>query len=133
MVIMFFSSHPLSHYFVALLCRVRVKYFFLGKSDFRKLGGVIGRIGSMIPTIGTKLDLSKLSTLSRRQRAFLFGSGAIVSNILLSLLLFISFLLDFSLIALIFGLVLLLMTLYTEFAYGTRAGDLDKMRREYSI
>ena len=134
MLLLFFLSHPLSHYIVSRLYRVDVKYFFLSKSDFRKIGGAVGRIvGGLIPAIGTKLDLSQVSRLSRGKRAFLFGSGAIVSNILVALLLFLAlFYLHFTLIALVIGSLFLVASVLTEIVFGTRVGDLQKMRREYS-
>ena len=75
MGLIFFASHPLSHYVVAKIYGVDVKYFFLGRSDFRKLGGALGKIGELVPTIGTKLDLDQTRALSKNSRGFLFGSS----------------------------------------------------------
>ena len=131
MGLLFFFSHSLVHFIVAKIYRVKVTYFFVGKSDFRKLSGPIGRIGGLVTTIGTKFDSSQLS-LSRGKRAFLFGSGAIVSNVLIGFMLLIAFFFDFASIALIFGFLFFVTAVFTEISFGTKVGDLEKMRREYS-
>ena len=132
MGLLFFFSHSLVHFIVAKIYRVKVTYFFVGKSDFRKLSGPIGRIGGLVPTIGTKFDSSQLSALTRGKRAFLFGSGAIVSNVLFGFMLLIAFFFDFASIALIFGFLFFVTAVFTEISFGTKVGDLGKMRREYS-
>lgn len=130
MGLIFFASHPLSHYFVAKMYGVNVKYFFLGRSDFRKLGGTLGKIGELVPTIGTKLDLDQTRALSKNRRGFLFGSGAIVSNLLMLFPLIAGWFFGLSYVALALGGLFFVASLGTEFAFGTKVGDLSKMKRE---
>ncbi len=132
MGLLFFSSHALAHFVIARIYRVKVSYFFIGRSDFRKLTGLVGRIGGLVPTIGTKFDSSQLSALTRGKRAILFGSGAIASTVLIGFMLLIAFFFDFASIALIFGFLFVVSTIFTEISFGTKVGDFGKMRREYS-
>src|SRR5712692_4005149 len=56
MVVGFFASHPLGHLFLARTYGVGTDYFFVGRSDFRKLPiKAVKLAGGLMPTIGTKL------------------------------------------------------------------------------
>ncbi|MCL5067503.1 MAG: hypothetical protein M1368_04015 [Thaumarchaeota archaeon] len=126
MGLIFFSSHPLSHYVVARLYGVDVKYFFLGKSDFRKLGGTLGKFGDFLPTIGTKVDLDQTRKLSKKRRGFLFGSGAIVSSVLMLFPLVVGLIFGLNYVALILGTLLFIGSLGTELVFSTKAGEKDQ-------
>ena len=133
MVLVFFSLHPLAHYATGLAFHVRTRYFFLSRSDFRKLGGSLGRLGNAIPTIGVKFDSERLKTTSRSRRAFLFGVGAIASNVGMLVILLISVALDFGLVSSTIGTLFFLASLGTELLFSTKVGDLNKMRRARSL
>jgi hypothetical protein len=131
MVILFFSTHALGHYIAAEVMSVRVKYFFLGRSDFRRLSNPqLSKVGELVPTIGTKLDPAALRSLSRARRALIFGFGAILSLVLLAVeLAYVALSLRFALPAIVLGEILLLAILATEFLFGTKAGDFAKMKK----
>jgi hypothetical protein len=128
----FYSSHPLAHYVIAVFSRVGVRYFFVSRSDFRRLGGPLGALGKSLVTIGVKLEPAQVRQLSRSRRAFLFGSGAIVSNVLLAFELLSGLLTGLSSIALALGTLLFLASVATELFFSTKVGDLRKMQRELS-
>ncbi len=130
MGLLFYSSHPLAHYIVAKIYKVNVKYFFLSKSDFRKLRGNLGSLGNFLLTIGVKLDSAQLSNLSKVRRGFVFGAGAIVSNVLLAVEVIFAWLAGFNTIAMILATLFLLVNLGTELIFSTRVGDLAKMKKE---
>jgi hypothetical protein len=132
MAALFYSSHALSHYVAAVLSRVGVRYFFVAKSDFRRLSGLLGTLGKSALTIGIKFEPAKVRQLPRMRRAFLFGSGAIVSNALLAAVLLAAWLARLPLLALVLGVLFLLVSVGTEVMFGTKVGDLRKMRRELS-
>ncbi|MGI0092152.1 MAG: hypothetical protein ACREBS_10620 [Nitrososphaerales archaeon] len=130
MALVFYCSHPLSHYIVGKIYGINTKFFFLGKSDFRKLNGALGKLGGMFPTIGIKLDPAKVAGLPRGgKKGFLFGSGAIVSSAVIVIPIAIAAVTRFSLIALVIGLLFFLWNLSFELAFSTKTGDLAKMRR----
>lgn len=131
--LVFFSSHPLAHYFSGLVFGVRTEYFFLSRSDFRKLGGSLGKLGNAIPTIGVKFDKSQLADVSRSKRAFLFGAGAIVSNVGMLIPISLAVVLKFSLVSTTLAALFLLISLGTELLFSTKVGDLSKMRHELSL
>jgi hypothetical protein len=132
MILIFYCSHPLAHYLVGMAYGVKTTYFFVGKSDFRKLGGALGSLSGLMPTIGTKFDSPDVSALDKMRRGFLFGSGAIVSNVLMSVPLVIAIAFSFNLIALALGTLLFLATLGSELLFSTKIGDLYKMKRALS-
>jgi hypothetical protein len=132
MILIFYFSHPLAHYLVGIAYGVKTMYFFVGKSDFRKLRGPLGRLSGLMPTIGTKFDSSKAAGIGKTRRGFLFGSGAIVSNVLMLVPLVIAFVFSFSLIALALGTLLFLATLVSELLFSTKIGDLYKMKKALS-
>ena len=68
MTLIFYCSHPLSHYIVGKWYEINTIFFFLGKSDFRKLGGWLGRLGAMLPTIGTKFNSAQVAGLAHGKR-----------------------------------------------------------------
>lgn len=133
MAFVFFFSHPLAHFFTGLAFGVRTSYFFLSSSDFRKLGGSFGKIGNAIPTIGVKFDLGQSVKLSRTKRGFLFGAGAIVSNVGMLIPLLLAIHLNFGLIPLLLGMLFFFASLGTEFLFSSKVGDLSKMKRELSL
>ena len=130
MGLLFFSSHPLAHYVVARLYGIQVKYFFLGKSDFRKLGGRLGMFGNLIPTIGTKIDVDRIQGISKRRRSLVYGAGAIVSNVVILLPLLTAWYFELNSIALILGTLFFLGSLGSEILFSSKVGDLAKMKRE---
>ena len=132
MVLIFYSSHPLAHYLVGWAYGVSTKYFFLGRSDFRKLGGALGRATGNIPTVGTRFDLAQAASIDKTRRAFLFGSGAIVSSMAMLIPIILAIIFVFDTIALVVGTLLFLATLATEIIFSTKIGDLAKMKRELS-
>jgi len=86
MGLVFYASHPLGHYFVARAYGVGTEYFFLGRSDFRKLRlKPMSSVGALMPTIGTKLKKGELASLPPRKRGRVFGAGVIVSNALIGI------------------------------------------------
>lgn len=132
MALIFFTSHPLAHYLAGLIYGVDTKYFFISTSEFRKLGGFLGSLGKTIPTIGVKFQTSQVASIGKLRRSFLFGSGVIVSNVIMGVLVSLAFVLGFSLVASALGMLFLLASLATEFLFSTKVGDLYKMKRELS-
>lgn len=132
MALVFFFSHPLAHYATGLVYGVKTRYFFLSSSDFRKLGGSLGKFGNRLPTIGVKFDPAQLATVTQSRRAFLFGVGAIASNVGMLAILSLAIILDFGLIPLALGALFLLASIGTELLFSTKVGDLNKMRRAQS-
>lgn len=132
MVLIFYSSHPLAHYLVGRVYGIDTKYFFLGRSDFRKLGGALGRASGIMPTVGTRFEPAQAASIDKTRRAFLFGSGAIVSTIAMLVTLILAIIFVFNTIALVLGTLLFVATLATEIIFSTKIGDLAKMKRELS-
>ena len=133
MGLVFVSTHPLAHFVVAKIYSARVTNFFIAPSDFRKLPMKTARIfGSMIPTIGTKLDHNSLLKLSNARRARIFGAGAIASTILILIPLSAAIVSHESIIGIIFGGLFFLVNLGTELMFSTKVGDLAKMKQAYS-
>jgi hypothetical protein len=130
MGLLFFSTHPLAHYVVARLYGIQVMYFFLGKSDFRKLGGKLGMFGNLIPTIGTKIDVNRVQGISKRRRSLVYGAGAIVSNVAILLPLLTAWFFGLNPIALVLGTLFFLGSLGSEVLFSSKVGDLSKMKRE---
>ncbi len=129
--LLFYSSHPLGHYFVARIFGVRVDYFFLGRSDFRKLKITPARIiGNSLPKVGTKLDKSNFESLARRKRKYIFGSGVILSNILVGIQLAIAVIAGFSYPAILIGALFFVGDLGVELIFSTEVGDLSKMKKQ---
>ena len=133
MGLVFYSSHPLGHYLVAKACGVGTDYFFVGRSDFRKLKmKPMSILGGLTPTIGTKLNKEELASLPPRQRGYVFGAGVIVSNALVVVDFVYVVAAGFSLPAVILGALFLFGTLATELMFSTEVGDLGKMRKEFN-
>jgi hypothetical protein len=133
MGLLFYSSHPLAHYLVARLFKTKVEYFFVGRSDFRRLKP-LKKIGGAMPTIGTKLESSSyLKALSPLKKGVIFGSGAIVSTILIAIEYVYAFVSErFSFFALVLSGLLIVGTVASELLLGTKVGDLAKMRKKMS-
>ena len=132
MGLVFYASHPLGHFFAARAFGVSTEYFFVGRSDFRKLRlRPMSLVGGLTPTIGTKLKKDELASLSPRRRGYVFGAGVIVSNALVAIQLVYVFVAGFSLPAVLLGTLFLVATLATELLFSTKVGDLGKMRREF--
>ncbi|HUH99877.1 MAG TPA: site-2 protease family protein [Nitrososphaerales archaeon] len=132
MGLLFFSTHPLGHFLVARAEGVHTEYFFVGRSDFRKLKmKPMSLIGGLVPTIGTKLRKDELSSLSPRKRGYIFGAGVIVSNSLMGIELLYVLLARFGLASIILGALLFVATVTTEAMFSTKVGDLVKMRNEF--
>ncbi len=133
MGLLFYSSHPLGHYFVARILGVSVDYFYLGKSDFRKLKmKPMGVIGNALPTIGTKLNKSKLESLAPREKGYVFGSGVILSNILMGIQFAYVLITGFGLLAVLLSAIFFVGTLVVELVFSTKVGDLSKMKNPTS-
>lgn len=133
MGLLFYSSHPLGHYFVARMFGVHVDYFFVGRSDFRKLKTKpMSTIGNNLPTMGTRLNRSRLGSLAPHQRGYIFGSGVILSSALMGIQLSYASVAGFSSLALLLGAILFVGTIILEFVFSTKVGDLSKMRNPTS-
>ena len=66
MGLVFYSSHPLGHFFTARAYGVRTDYFFVGRSDFRRLKmRPMSVLGGFMPTVGTKLNKEELAAQPR--------------------------------------------------------------------
>lgn len=131
MVLVFYVSHPLGHFFTARAYGVGTEYF-VGRSDFRKLRlKPMSLVGGLMPTIGTKLKKDGLASLSPRKRGYVFGAGVIVSNALVAVQLVYVLVAGFSLPAVIVGILFFVVMLSTEFLFSTKVGDLGKMRNEF--
>ncbi|HEV2389591.1 MAG TPA: hypothetical protein VGS04_02590 [Nitrososphaerales archaeon] len=132
MGLVFYASHPLGHFFAARAYGVHTEYFFMGRSDFRRLKlKPMSLIGGLTPTIGTKLKKEDLASLSPRKRGYVFGAGVIVSNALVGIQLAYILVAGFSLPAVVFGTLFFVATLATELVFSTKVGDLGKMRMEW--
>jgi len=132
MVVVFFASHPLGHLFLARAYGVSTEYFFVGRSDFRKLNlKVASVVGGLVPTIGTKLRKDELAKLQPRKRGYVFGAGVMVSNALVGIELVCVLVAGFSLSAVILGAAFFVAMLATEVLFSTKVGDLGKMAAEF--
>ncbi len=130
MGLLFYSSHPLGHYFVARMFGVPVDYFFLGKSDFRKLKmRPMSTIGNYLPTIGTKLNRTRLESLAPSEKGYVFGAGVILSNILMGIQFAYVLVAGFGLLAVLPSAIFFVGTLVVEFIFSTKVGDLSKMKK----
>lgn len=86
----------------------------------------------MMPTVGTKFDPEQAAGIAKTRRAFMFGSGAIVSSVAMSVPLIVAVILGFNIVPLVVGTLFFIVTLATEIMFSTKIGDLAKMRRELS-
>lgn len=131
MALLWYVSHPLSHCSIAKIYRVSTLYFYIGRSEMRKVKTPFSKlISKYLVTVGTKLDRKKFSALSPNSRALVMGSGAIVSTILSALVLIYALARDFGTFALLFGGLFFFANLVTEILLSTKAGDLKKMKEE---
>jgi hypothetical protein len=132
MVLVFYAGHPLGHFLTAKAYGVGTEYFFVGKSDFRKLAlKPMSLVGSIMPTIGTKLKKDELASLPARRRGYVLGAGVIVSNALVASQLAYVLVAGFGLPAVLVGMIFLIVMLSTELLFSTKVGDLAKMRNEF--
>jgi hypothetical protein len=132
MGLVFYATHPLGHFLTAKAYGVGTEYFFVGRSDFRKLKlKPMSLVGGLMPTIGTKLKKDELASLSPRRRGYVFGAGVIVSNALVGIQLAYVLAAGFSLPAVLLAVLFFVVILATEFMFGTKVGDLGKMRNEF--
>jgi len=132
MVLVFYVSHPIGHFLTARAFGVGTEYFFVGRSDFRKLRlKPMSLVGGLMPTVGTKLKKDGLASLSPRKRGYVFGAGVIVSNALVAVQLVYVSVAGFSLPAVLLGILFFVVMLSTEFLFSTKVGDLGKMRNEF--
>jgi hypothetical protein len=132
MVVVFFASHPLGHFFLARAYGVGTDYFFVGRSDFRRLPLRAAKLaGGLMPTIGTKLKKGELAQLPPRKRGYIFGAGVIVSNALVGIELVYVLAAGFSLPAALLGALFFVVMLATEVLFSTKVGDLGKMSAEF--
>ncbi len=131
MALLWYVSHSLSHYASAKVYRVNTEYFYVGRSELRKVKSPFSTLfAKYLVTLGTKLDAKKFSVLPHSPRAVIMGSGAIVSTILSLLVLVYAFARGFGALALLLGGVFFIVNLMTEILFSTKAGDLGKMRKE---
>jgi hypothetical protein len=132
LLVVFFASHPLGHLFLASAFGVGTEYFFVGRSDFRKLQSkVMSRVGGLMPTIGTKLKKDELAQLPSRKRGYIFGAGVIVSNTLVGIEVLYVSVTGFSFPAVLLGVLFFVVMLTTELLFSTKVGDIDKMTNEF--
>lgn len=133
MGILGYSSHALSHCIVSRILGVDTLYFYVGKSEMRKLKSPIsGFISKYLFTIGTKLDRRKFATLTPGSRALIMGSGAIIPTALLALILSLAFIFGFGVLSLVLGGLFFLSNLSTEIFLSVKVGDLKKMKDQLS-
>ena len=133
MVMVFYLSHPLGHFLTGMALGARTDYFFVGKSDFRKLSmKPMSLAGGLMPTIGTKLNKESLSKLTSRRRGYIFGAGVIVSNTLVGVELVYVLVAGFSIPAILLAVLFFFATVMTEAMFSTKVGDLGKMRAEFN-
>jgi hypothetical protein len=132
MVIIWYASHPLSHFVLAKIWGVNTVSFFLGPSDIGKSGpSFVKKISPILMTIGTKLDRAKLLALPKSRRAWIFGSGALVGVVILALIESAAILdFNYNVASLVLGGLFFLLTIGTELLLSTKSGDLSKMRKE---
>jgi hypothetical protein len=132
MIIIWYVAHPLSHYFIARIFSVDTQFFFIAPSDIGKSGPALARkVSPILLTIGTKLDHSRLETVSKIRRAWIFGAGALIGIIILALIESMAILsFRFNVISLVLGGLFFLVTIGTELGLSTKSGDLSKMIRE---
>ncbi|MDA4117116.1 MAG: hypothetical protein OK455_02100 [Thaumarchaeota archaeon] len=132
MGVIFYASHPLGHFFTAKAYGVGTEYFFVGRSDFRKLDTKpMSMVGNLVPTIGTKLKKSEFTLLPPRKRGYVFGSGVILSVALMGIQLVYVFIGGFNILAVVFAFLFFAATLATEFLFSTKVGDFAKMTGEF--
>ncbi len=131
MALLWYFSHSLSHYLSAKIYRVNTLYFYIGRSELRKVKSPFSNLFSKyLVTVGTKLDRKKFSSLPASSRAIVMGSGAISSTILSMLVLIYALVHGTGLLALILGGLFFFANLATEILFSTKAGDLGKMKEE---
>ena len=132
LAVVFFSAHPLGHLVVARLMGVHTEYFFVGRSDFRKLPSrTMSAVGGLVPTIGTKLRRAELVSLPSRRRGYILGAGVLVSNALVGLEVLYVLASGFAPVPGALALAFFAATLATEALFSTRSGDLAKMMAEF--
>lgn len=132
MGLVFYASHPLGHFFTAKAFGVSTEYFFVGRSDFRKLETKpMSIVGGLMPTIGTKLNREGIARLPPRRRRYVFGEGVIVSNSLVGLELVCVLVASFIPPAALVGALFFVVMLATEVMFSTKVGDLGKMANEF--
>lgn len=132
-VIIWYASHPLAHYIVARLCKVRTLFFYLGRSELRNSTGplIVKKFARILVTVGTRLNQDELKLVSKGKRAWIYGSGALVGIVAIASIESYALLnLRYNIISLLLGGLFFLFTLLTEIGLSTQSGDLSKMRKE---
>jgi hypothetical protein len=132
-LLIWYFSHPLSHYLSARAFGINTLYFYVGRTDLRnaKIAFIKG-LSSKLVTIGTKLDKTQLRTSSmpRRARGFIYGSGAIFSTCLVALIFVYSIVANLNIVSIFLVFVFFAFSLGSEIFLSTKSGDLSKMKRE---
>jgi hypothetical protein len=134
-VIIWYCSHPLSHYLSARALGVRTLFFYIGRSEMRNAGiRFVRAISPLMITLGTKLDGSTLNSplVSRRGRAFIYGAGAIVSSCLVALIFLYCALAGYRTLTVAITALFLAFSVASEIGLSTKNGDLAKMKRALS-
>ncbi|MDA4121962.1 MAG: hypothetical protein OK456_02130 [Thaumarchaeota archaeon] len=124
MAILFYASHPLGHLVVARLYGVRVDYFFLGRSRFRKLVPA----ARYLPVVGTKLEPRSFARLDSQRRDAVFASGVMVSCAAITAEFLAALRSDLLLQSKLAAALLLVVALATEVAFSTKVGDLRRRK-----
>jgi hypothetical protein len=131
--IIWYALHPLAHYIVAMFCKVRTLFFYIGRSELRKCTSpsIVKKFAPLLITVGTKLNQDELKLATKSKRAWIYGSGALFGIVVIALIESYA-LLDFryNIISLLLGGLFFLFTLLTEITLSTQSGDLSKMRKE---
>jgi hypothetical protein len=129
-LILWYSSHPLAHYISAKALGVKTLYFYVGRSELRKSGiGVVKSLAGHLVTIGTKLDAKMLPRLTMIQRAFIYGSGAIISACVSALIFLYSVSEGYNPLTVAIALIFFLFSVTNELVLSTKSGDIAKMRK----
>lgn len=136
MIVIWYASHPLAHAMFAKIFGVPILFFYVGRSEMGRMGNsttIAKKVSPFLITIGTKLDRSKLSIMSRNRRAWTLGAGALVGIVILAIIesfAIASF--RFGLFSLIFGGLFFTLTIGTELLLSTKSGDLFKMKEQFA-
>jgi hypothetical protein len=134
MVIIWYVSHPLTHFIFARSSNVSTLYFYVGHSEMGRGGSSqMKKVSKLLITIGTKLNGSKMAQIPVSRRAWIYGAAPLVGLVLVAIIESFAILYPkFNVLALVLGGLFFLLTLGTELTLGMKSGDLSKMKRELS-
>ncbi len=79
---LWFFPHTLTHYITGTMLGIRFRYYFIGRSSIRKIGGVFSMIAGRLPVLGIRVEVESLRRARPVSRLIMFSSGAIASSLL---------------------------------------------------